>query len=233
MPPDVDAEARRKRRKRLAALVVLVGVFVLVSPLWLRQLDYFRVRRIEVIGARYVQPGALLERLAIDSSVTIWHSLKPLVARVREHPQVRDVSISRRLPGTLELRIVENLPVALVATSKGLEPFDRDGNPLPIDPSQTPVDLPVLAQQDTLVLRMLDGIRVANPALFARISDIRWDDRGGLRVLLSGVIVRAAPDCSWERFSEIVAVEQDLARRGQRALELDLRYRDQVVARIE
>jgi cell division protein FtsQ len=186
-----------------------------------------------VIGARYVQPEALLERLAIDSSVTIWHSLKPLAARVREHPQVRDVSISRRLPGTLELRIVENLPVALVATSKGLEPFDRDGNPLPIDPSQTPVDLPVLARQDTLVLRMLDGIRISNPALFARISDIRWDDRGGLRVLLSGVIVRAAPDCSWERFAEIVAVEQDLARRGQRAVELDLRYRDQVVARIE
>jgi cell division protein FtsQ len=69
--------------------------------------------------------------------------------------------------------------------------------------------------------------------MFARVSEVRWDERGGLRVLLSGMTVRAAPDCTWERFSEIIAVEQDLAKRGHRAHELDLRYRDQIVARIE
>jgi hypothetical protein len=45
--------------------------------------------------------------------------------------------------------------------------------------------------------------------------------------------VRAEADCTWERFSEIIPVEQDLAKRGHRAHELDLRYRDQIVARIE
>jgi cell division protein FtsQ len=204
-----------------------------VSPLWLRRLDYFRVRKVEVIGARYVIPNTLLERLAIDSSMNIWEDLEPYIERVKGHPQVRDASISRRLPGTLVLRIVENLPVAFVNTSSGLQPLDRDGHELPIDPSRTSLDLPIIGKKDPLVLRMLDGMKTSSPGMFARVSEVRWDERGGLRVLLSGMTVRAAPDCTWERFSEIIPVEQDLAKRGHRAQELDLRYRDQIVARIE
>jgi cell division protein FtsQ len=40
-------------------------------------------------------------------------------------------------------------------------------------------------------------------------------------------------DCTAARFAEIIPVEQDLERRGRRAAELDLRFRDQVVARVE
>jgi cell division protein FtsQ len=54
-----------------------------------------------------------------------------------------------------------------------------------------------------------------------------------MRVLLAGLLVRATAGTTAERFAEILPVEQDLARRGVRARELDLRYRDQIVARIE
>lgn len=232
LPPALP-EAGRKRKRAILVIVALSVLVVLVSPLWLRRLDYFTVRRVEVVGARYVIPNTLLERLAIDSSMNIWESLDPYVERVKGHPQVRDASLSRKLPGTLILRIVENMPVAFVNTSSGLQPLDRDGRELPIDPSKTPLDLPIVAKKDSAVLRLLDAMKSGSPAMFARVSEVRWDDRGGLRVLLSGMTVRAAPDCTWERFSEIIVVEEDLAKRGQRAQELDLRYRDQIVARVE
>jgi cell division protein FtsQ len=44
--------------------------------------------------------------------------------------------------------------------------------------------------------------------------------------------VLANPQVTVGRFAEAVAVAQDLARRGLVAAELDLRFRDQVVARL-
>jgi cell division protein FtsQ len=40
-------------------------------------------------------------------------------------------------------------------------------------------------------------------------------------------------DVSVDRLAELVPVEQDLARRRLRAVEIDLRYRDQVIARVQ
>jgi len=39
-------------------------------------------------------------------------------------------------------------------------------------------------------------------------------------------------DVTADRFAEIDPVEDDLTRRGLRAAEIDLRYRDQVIARL-
>jgi cell division protein FtsQ len=230
--PERERTPRRVWRRRLA-LVVIAAVVVLLAPLGLRRLDYFRVRRVEIVGARYIPPSALQERLAIDTTKTIWEDLDQFEKRIRGHVQVRDVKVSRKLPGTLVVRIVENRPVALFATPNGLQPIDATGQSLPIDPSRTAVDLPIIARRDTAALRLLDGIRARDASLFARISEIRWDERGGMRVLMSGMTVRAAADCTPDRFAEIIPVELDLTRRGYRAIELDLRYRDQIVARIE
>lgn len=242
MRPDVglatrDDEVRPPRRWRRTLLfltppAILVGL-VLLAPYGLRHMSYFRVRRVEVVGAKYVQPKALQDALALDSSVTIWHNLDVFEARVKKQPQVHSATISRKLPGTLVLRIVENLPVAFLATRDGMESLDRDGHSLPIDPLATPVDLPIVARRDTLVLHMLDGLRATEPSLFARVNEVRWDEKGGLRVLMSGLSVRVPVDCTAERFAEIIPVENDLVRRGRRATELDLRYRDQIVARIQ
>jgi cell division protein FtsQ len=86
---------------------------------------------------------------------------------------------------------------------------------------------------DTAALRLLGDLLAEAPALYARISDVRWDEGGGMRVLLTGVVVRAAPGISAARFTRLLDVEADLRQRGVRARELDLRYRDQIVARIE
>lgn len=230
---DLGARPRSRRVWLFLVPPALLVALVLAAPIGLRHMSYFRVRRVEVVGARYVQPSALQDALALDSTVTIWHNLNALAARVRKHPQVKTATISRKLPGTLVLTIVENLPVAFIATGDGMQALDREGRPLPIDPSTTPVDLPIVAKRDTLVLHMLDGLRALDAALFARVSEVRWDDKGGLRVLLSGLSVRALADCTPARFAEVIPVEQDLVRRGHRATELDLRYRDQIVARIE
>jgi cell division protein FtsQ len=43
--------------------------------------------------------------------------------------------------------------------------------------------------------------------------------------------VRATPEVTVDRFKDILPVEADLARNRLRAVELDLRFRNQVIAR--
>lgn len=229
---------RRTRRVVLAA----AALALVASPWWgpavLRRLDFFRVRRVEVEGTRYVSPDQIVQRLRIDTTTSLWGDVAVLEQRVRQHPSVRDVRIERKLPGTLLVRVTENLPVALVQAAGGLVPVDAAGRSLPINPAIADVDLPVLAARDTTALRLLGEVREQAPALFARIGEVRRASRGGPVFLLLRLTeqpprdILAAIDVTAERLGDVVPVEQDLSRRNLRAAELDLRFRDQVVARL-
>jgi cell division protein FtsQ len=224
-------------RKRLRTLAVLAGgITVLSSPWWgsaiLRSMDFFRVRRVEVEGSRYTAADEIVALMKVDTTASLWDDVDPLEARVRAHPQVREVRIGRRLPGTLVVRVTEDPPIALVNTTKGLSVTDAAGQALPVDPTRTDVDLPVLASRDTLLLRLLSEVREALPSLFARVSEARRGARGEVILVLPEHRIIAPGDVTVGRLADVLAVEQDLARRALRVAELDLRFRDQVVARL-
>jgi cell division protein FtsQ len=246
----VTDDAGQAPRSRAARILRRIGagvavVTVVASPWWGRalvhRLDFFRVRRVEIDGARYVSPDEIVSRLRMDTAASLFDDVGPLEKRVRQHPSVRDVRIERKLPGTLIVRITENLPVAFVQATSGLVAVDATGRMLPVDPATADVDLPLLAVRDTLSLRVLGEVRERAPALFARIGEVRRFPRGGSFYLLFRLTesptnlahdVLAAGDVTVDRLSDIVPVEQDLARRKLRATELDLRFRDQVIARL-
>ncbi|MBK7906665.1 MAG: FtsQ-type POTRA domain-containing protein [Gemmatimonadetes bacterium] len=230
-----DEPRWKKRVRRIGQLAAVLTL--LASPWWgraiLREMDFFRVRRVVIEGARYASPDEIVSRLRVDTTTaSIWDDVSPLVARVKEHPQVRDVRIGRRLPGTLVVRVTENPPVAFVNTTKGLVVTDADGKPLPVDPTRTDVDLPVLASRDTLLLRLLGEVRAEIPSLFARVSEARRGSRGDIVLVLAEHRILAKADVSAARLAEVLPVELDLARRGRTVTELDLRFKDQVVARL-
>ena len=218
------------------ALLVLGALGVVASPFALRagarRMAFFHARKVEIDGTRYIAPDQIVSRMRIDTVASIWDDAGIWEQRIRRHPQVRDVRISRRLPGTLVVHITEVPPVALVATAAGLAPYDAAGHPLPIDPTAVDLDLPVVPDRDVAALRLLGDVRQDTPALFARISDVKRLPRGELALHVDSLSVLAAKDLSAARLSDILPVERDLARRGRRAVELDLRYRDQVIARL-
>jgi len=211
-----------------------------------RRMAFFRVSAVEVRGARYLQPAEIIARLKVDTLASLWDDLAPYQARVRGHPQVSDVSISRRMPGTLVVTIKENLPVALIQTPAGLLPFDSLGKQLPIDPARTSLDLPIVATRDPVLLKLVGAIRATEPRVFARIEEVKRTGRDEILLTLSrravadsvgstaGTLhVRLPVGLSVERLADIFPVETDLARRQVSVSELDLRYRDQVIARLQ
>ncbi len=239
-----DIAPNRDERPRWKVLLRRVGIVSAVIavasiPWWGRaaimHLDFFRVRRVEIEGTRYVSPDEIVSRLRIDTTASLWADVVPLEQRVRQHPSVREVHIVRKLPGTLIVRVTENLPVALVQAAAGLVAVDAQGKSLPIDPTRADVDLPVLSSRDTFALRVLGDVRERAPALFARIGEVRRTAKGDLLFRLGEQPSRdilASADVTADRLTDIVPVEQDLARRSLHATELDLRFRDQVIARL-
>ena len=217
--------------------IVAPALAVLAAPWWgpslLSRLSFFRVHDVEVSGYRYVQPADVLARLRLDTTTSVWTDLSELEHRVEMHPQIKSATVDRDLPGTLVVRITENPPIAYVTTSQGLRAVDKDGRFLPIDPSRITIDLPVLARADTALLHLLANVRSVSPALFGEISDIRRTGGTDIALTLQSAQVRALAGISAQRLTDILPVEADLARRKARVTELDLRFRDQVIARTQ
>ena len=236
MIDDVPAERRPSRRRRVAlvvASVLVLGTLPWWGPRLLAEMSFFRLRRVQVVGARYVPADTIVTLLGVDTTRSIWDATDELAGRVRRHPQVSDVGIARRMPGTLVVTITERVPVAFVPSARGLEPLDAAGRTLPIDPSRVNVDLPILARRDTTVLRLLGELRERSPQLYERVSAARRVGRNELLLELGTINVRTMGDVNVDRLADIIPVEADLTRRQARVAELDLRYRDQVIARLQ
>ena len=245
----ISRERLRKPGWRLLGALFLVAVIMAAG--WgtraaARQMAFFRIRSVEVRGARYLQPNEIISRLKVDTLASLWDDLTPYRQRIRGHPQVSDVSIGRKLPGTLVVTIRENLPVALIQTPTGLLPYDSLGKQLPIDPARTSLDLPIVATDDPVLLKLVGAIRAAEPRVYARIEEAKRTGREEILLTLSrgvgsadtilrgrALLVRVPIGLSVERLADIFPVESDLARRQLHVGELDLRYHDQVIARLQ
>ncbi len=250
----ISRERLRKPGWKILGAIFLIAI--IMASAWgtraaARKMAFFRVRSVEIRGARYLQPNEIVSRLQIDTLVSLWDDLEPYRQRVRKHPQVSDVRITRRIPGTLVVTITENLPVALIQTPAGLLPYDSLGRQLPIDPSRTNLDLPIVASADPVLLKLVGAIRATEPRVFARIEEVRRTGREEILLTLSRgpefvgtasdsaapnrrtLRVRVPVGLSVERLADIFPVETDLARRQVRVGELDFRYHDQVIARLQ
>ena len=234
-----DAAAGRgsllSRRLKLA-LVGIAALIVVGSPFWgpliLRRMAFFHVRRIEIVGTKYVAPSDILARLHVDTLRSVWDPTAPLVARVMTQAEVSHVVVHRKLPGTLVIDVTERAPVALVPGNGGFRVYDERGVALPIDPAKVVVDAPVLSLPDSVLLHLLGAMRAKMPAMYARVSAVAPVGTNEVKFELKEQPVRAMKDVSLERLAEIEPVEADLGKKQLRATEIDLRYRDQVIARL-
>ncbi|HYD54361.1 MAG TPA: FtsQ-type POTRA domain-containing protein [Gemmatimonadaceae bacterium] len=235
-PPTPEVPPRSRRRPLLVAVLLVLVLALASSPWWaplaLGQLAYFRLRRVEVRGAYYIAPSDILRRLSVDTSASVWQPLAPLTARVSRHPGLLSARVRRALPGTLVVSVVERQPVALVAGPTGFQAFDESGVALPIDLTRVPVDAPILRQRDTTLFRLIGRMRVEAPSLYRRLGEARRQGQDEVVLRLDSTVVRATTDVSPARLLELEPVEQDLATRRVRVAELDLRFRDQVIARL-
>jgi cell division protein FtsQ len=201
------------------------------APRVLNRMEFFRIRRIEVSGATYHTPQGIVNALMLGRRSSVFDDLDAMQRRIARLPAIETADVGRRLPGTLVVNVMEVEPVALAPQASGtLVPIDLAGRPLPYDPAEAPADLPIAATADSLLARVLGVVRDTDPSLFARLTTgarMRDDivlETEGRRLWFSG-------DATAGEVRAVVAVAEDLARRGRAWQELDGRFAGQVVVR--
>ncbi len=225
----------------------LVAAGVALAADWLpdalAELEFFRAREYRVAGARLLQEQEVLAAAAISPFVSVFDDLTSIELRLEQHPLIRRARVTAELPGTLVVTIEERIPVAFVA-GPVLEPVDRDGQVLPLDPVHHRLDLPVLiragggaplSRSQLRVLAMeVDRLAADDPTFLTAVSEMTIDDRGDATALLSGdLLLRFRPPLSHRRLRDGLTVLEDAVLRhpDQTASVLDLRFEDQVVVR--
>ncbi len=103
------ASARLSPVRAGAALVMLaaaIGVYGVSAS------AAFEVADVELSGLRYSDEAAVRERVAVPDGTNLFQlPTEPLEARLLELPTIASASVTVRLPGTLEVRIDERVPV--------------------------------------------------------------------------------------------------------------------------
>lgn len=153
----------------------------------------FKINDILVVGRRHTAPEELLSRLGMQAGDPLFGvSIAGGQNAIAQIPWIRNVTVARRLPGTIVVTIEERQPAALWQYQKKLSLIDASGHVL----SESNLDgwrhLPLVvgehAPQDAAALL---GLLHAEPviaeklAAAVRIGNRRWDLR-----LKNGVLVK-------------------------------------------
>ena len=238
--------------RKLLRVVALWGTMaggVALAVAWLpdalAELELFRAREYKVVGTRLLEGNQVLAAAAISPFLSVFDDLTPIEQRLAQHPLIRRAHVTTELPATLVVTIEERVPVGFVV-SPVLEPVDRDGEVLPLDPVEQGLELPVLIgaggaaalspSQRRILAMEADRLASDDPTFLATVSEIAIDARGDVTAvvteLVSGdLLLRFRPPLSHRRLHDGLTVLEDAIHRrpDQRAAVLDLRFEDQVV----
>jgi cell division septal protein FtsQ len=222
--------------RRLKSGWKLLGGLALGLALWfglprlLSGLDFFRVRRVEIAGLQYLDPAKVIAALKLAPGASVFDDPAPLARRVLAMPGITSVEIGHRLPGTLQVELIEATPVALASRGDGLALLDARGRVLPFDPLRSAPDLPLAANGDAVVTGVLARVRDSDPDLFARIG-AAWRVGPDVVLEVGGRRLWFGAQVTAEDIRAVMAVEQTLARTGRSYQELDGRFAGQVIVR--
>lgn len=233
---------------RGAAFLTVAGMAALLVRAFLGILPgmpLFLVDEVRVAGTTYLTPTDVRTAAGLDDDTNLWEPKAEWLEDLESHPLVESAEVRRRLPSTLVFHVTEARPVALLGAPV-VEPVDRRGVRLPVDPTRPVLDLPVIRVLNSdpataplgvsLLAREAAHLNEVAPEVLAVVSEILLRD--GLVTLLlgdSGPMIRYRPPISERRLRDgIVAMNDALERFPDRPpREVDLRFEDQVVVRPE
>ena len=251
-----DPRVGRRRRAlrtagRYAVRAVLVATALGVVVWGVRRVtssSAFTINRVVVHGNTHLSGGeveALLEGIRNEN---IWRvDLNAYRQRVFQSPWVADVTLSRLMPSTVEVRVVERVPMAVARLGDQLFLVDRAGVvidaysgryghfDLPIvDGLSAPdgVDQTMRGRRIGLARRLLDSLR-GRSDLMGRVSEVDvTNDRDAVVLLGADVTALHLGDTRFvERLDTYLALVPTLKERFASLDYVDLRFDERVYVR--
>lgn len=133
---DRKIAARRhgvSEQRATARLKLVVGFVVLAvlaaAAFWLVRSPLLDVDRVTITGAEHSNPDAALDQLGVvQGAPTISVDAGALEAALVTDPWIADAGVVVTWPGTVDIEVIEHIPVAVVETLDGLASVTLEGD---------------------------------------------------------------------------------------------------------
>jgi cell division septal protein FtsQ len=240
---------RALKLARLMLIVAAGGSFAYHLSVAMLDAQVLHVDRITVAGNQRLSRGEVLAVLTgLRGQNIIWADLEMWRRRLLNSPWVRDASVRRQLPATVEVTITEREPMAIGRVGRELYLIDDTG--IIIDqygPNYAEFDLPIVDGLATdprsggplidparaaLTARVIQAVR-PQPDIYRRISQIDVSDLHDAVVILQGdpALLRVGEDQFLQRLESYVELAAALRERVAEIDYVDLRFDERVYVR--
>lgn len=149
----------------MLAAVVVAAVLLVGGWLWLRDSSLVAVKRVTVVGASGPEAAQIRSALTAASRdmTTLDVQMSKLHRAVSRYPVVKDLDVSTQFPHGMKIRVVEQIPVAVIAAGGRRVAVAGDGTLL-----RDVRASPSLAQ--VAVRALPGGSRLKNPEALAAVT---------------------------------------------------------------
>jgi len=218
----------------LLAIVVTTGV-VLGVKMFTEQL---RVKDIIVSGNSRLEREDVLASLKVKRGESLFSLGFPeLRGRLKQNPWIKKVNLRKQYPDTLEVRIEEAVPKALLNLNDQLYLVDGDGTRLESIKGETTIFLPVikdigpgLKREMDEALKLVDAVS-GKSAFTDRESIVIGLESYGLTVHIDGEFIKVGYGDYAEKFARWVELEPEIRKKGLPVQYVDLRFKDTVIVK--
>ncbi|HLV99745.1 MAG TPA: FtsQ-type POTRA domain-containing protein [Ktedonobacterales bacterium] len=235
------SRSRRERWLRRAVVIVPLLLVVVFGLHALFTTTYFEVQQITIEGTRNGQLIAAIERLHLTGVNIFLADTSADAALVKTLPPIADASVTRNLPNTLLVHVVERQPVLIWQVGATLYSVDAGG--AIIGQVQQADGLPVMSDEHSLdqhghpfapggkidpkIIQMARHLLEQVPTASGITSFTLRD------TLLYGIVLFSAegwqarfggPDNLQHKIDELAAIVQLVRQQGQQLALIDLRF---------
>jgi cell division protein FtsQ len=127
------------RGRRLVVAVIAAAVAIVATSLMVSRSSLLHLRHLEVVGTTSLTRAEAVRLAGLSSSTNVlWFDPGAIERRLESDPWVATATVSRRLPGTIRISVVERVPVAMIRDERGFTVVATDGvalNRVKVDPA--------------------------------------------------------------------------------------------------
>lgn len=177
------------RKVGLAFLIITSSALVIMMLTdWLAGRGYFALKEVTILGNQFVR-AAEIEDLTKLTGVqnVLYLNTEAIEDLLTSHPLIEEAQVTRRLPSSLTVAIVERQPLALLNTTR-LTPIDAAGSLIKDYRAEMLHDYPIISNirlkdqsfELKTILDFLQYVKNREFALYSEISEISYSDEVGI-----------------------------------------------------
>ena len=224
----MPAEKKKKKRKKKHYLLrLLLLILIGIGAYYFLTSSIFDVQKLTVEGNKYFTAEQVIQIAGAGTGENLFgQPVKKMEKNLLREPYMKNVSVSRRLPGELVIRVTERKEYASVPYGKKYLIIDKDG--MILKQTDTVPKLPLLIGMTLSNIKVGTPLRVEENSLLTgtltMLEEMNKNEIYFKKIEISSVVIRAyiydtllcegTPENIIKNMDEIKQVLYDLYKKG-------------------